>query len=187
MATPLTTLTPASYTLIFWGNSYDENATTIFTTGLRAAGLRVKIVGTSGIQAKGQSGITLQADLCANEIYSLAKETRCIVLPCDLLGYRQLEKDPQLNTFFTELRNSLNRSSRDVTFVLHQSLKSISYALQESVESVEVLIYPQEEALFAFTRTMVERIKGRFQCTEKDHHAVPRHLFPTHLQGFVYP
>ena len=187
MATNLMTSTPDSYTLIFWGNAYDESATTIFATRLREAGLCVKIVGIGGMQARGQNGITLQADLCMSEINTLAQQTRCVVLPCNIQEYQQLENDPQLQTFYLNVVDSLNRSSNRMTLVVHHGLKSLQSMFQNSCQKVDVLIYPQEDALFAFTHTVAERLLGRFNRLGDYERSSRQKLFPGHLHGFVNP
>lgn len=187
MATTLTPSSHDSYTLIFWGNSYDENVATIFASRLREAGLCVKIVGIDGFHAKGKNGITLQADLCASQICGLAKQTQCVVLPCDLHGYQKLHDDPRVQDFFSELLGSIGAPQSNLTFVLHHGLKSLQSLLQTSFQSVEVFIYPQNDALFTFTHTIAEKLIEHINTIGEDSTESRRHLFPSHLSGFVYP
>jgi len=182
MATNQTPSMHDSYTLIFWGNLYDENVATIFASRLRAAGLCVKIVGIDGLHAKGKNGITLQADLCVSEIGNLASQTQCVVLPCDITGYQKFEKDPQIQRFFTELRGAIHVANPNLTFVVNHGLKAFQLLLKTSFQRVEILTYPQEDALFRFTYTITEKLVGHFSNSISR-----RHLFPTHLPGVVYP
>lgn len=187
MATDLNTSTPDSYTLIFWGNCYDESATTIFASRLREAGLCVKIVGIEGMHARGQNGIVLQADLCLSEVNMLAKQAACIVWPCDINAFQPMENDPALHALYLNMTDAISRSSRSVTVVIHQGLTSLRDMFQSSCRQADVLIYPKEEALFAFTRAIAERVAGHFSLHGDRRISNRRQLYPHHLQGMMCP
>lgn len=187
MATQLSTSLPDSYTLILCGNSYDESVATIFATGLRKAGHCVKIVGMGGTQAIGACGITLQADLAEDEIWSFAGKTRCIMLPCDECECRQLIKNQYVRSFFAEMDRSLAPGDKELLFVVHQQMKSLTSFFPDPCLNANVLFYPPEEGIFAFTRTIAEYLCRPCNGHRRTPFTLRRDLLPGHVQGFVYP
>jgi len=90
----------AHYIIILWGDKFDEDVATIFTTEARRVGLCVKVVGVTGVQAAGGNGLVLSADLTLSQAMLLADNAICVVVPCSAAVLQRVENDPRLADFF---------------------------------------------------------------------------------------
>ncbi|MCB0186293.1 MAG: hypothetical protein KDE31_18625, partial [Caldilineaceae bacterium] len=61
--------------LVLWGEQCDEIAVVLFVTQLRAAGLRVWLVGIGSKRNSGAHGLSIATDLALDEALTLAPET----------------------------------------------------------------------------------------------------------------
>jgi len=80
--------------LVLWGMHCDEAAAAIFVTTLRAAGLRVWLVGISGGRIAGGHGMRIQPDLTPSQALPLADQACCVVIPCVALLLLRFLNDP---------------------------------------------------------------------------------------------
>lgn len=89
----------AQYLFVLWGDRFDEDVATIFTTEARRTGLCVKLVGLNGVQAVGGNGILISTDLTLSQAMGLADKAICVVIPCSPAMLQRLEDDPRLVEF----------------------------------------------------------------------------------------
>lgn len=87
---------------VLWGDKFEESAVVTFTTTLRAAGLQVKLVGLTGQRSSGQYGLMLHSDLALGEALALARQARCVIVPCGAAVLKRVENDPRLLDFFQQ-------------------------------------------------------------------------------------
>lgn len=80
--------------LVLWGRYCDDAAAAIFVATLRAAGLRVWLVGISGGRIAGSHGLRIQPDLTPSQALPLADQTCCVVIPCVALLLLRFLNDP---------------------------------------------------------------------------------------------
>jgi len=93
---------PVSYCVVLWGSSFEEMVAVIFVTALRQAGLPVQLIGLIGPHAAGVHGLALSPDMTLSEALPLARQTMCILIPCDPTTVCRIENDPRICTFFAE-------------------------------------------------------------------------------------
>ncbi len=92
----------AQYLFVLWGDRFDEDVATIFTTEARRTGLCVKLVGLTGAQAVGGNGILISTDLTLSQAMGLADKAICVVIPCSPAALQRLEDDPRLVEFLQQ-------------------------------------------------------------------------------------
>ena len=80
--------------------------------------MRVKLVSLARQRITGIHGLTLHPDFTLEEVLSLASKAIGIIIPCGLLGTKQLENDPRLADFFSQARES------GAQFVIGQQLNT---------------------------------------------------------------
>ncbi len=105
----------AHYFFILWGDRFDEDVATIFTTEARRVGLCVKIVGVNGYQSPGNHGMILTADLTLGQAMQLADKAVAVIVPCSPATLARLEDDPRVVEFFQQAR-----TNRALLVVSHQ-------------------------------------------------------------------
>ena len=88
------------YIFVLWGKNFDEPAASLFVSGLRAAGLRVKVVGLDGQQAAGSHGLVLVTDMPLSKALTLADKTICIIIPCASPQWTRIQNDPRVGELF---------------------------------------------------------------------------------------
>jgi hypothetical protein len=84
------------YTLVLWGEQFDEAAAAIFVTTLREAGLPVKVVGLTPRRLNGAHGLALVPDLTLSQALLLADQIICVVIPQVTVNLKRLMNDPRL-------------------------------------------------------------------------------------------
>lgn len=90
---------PQSTILVLWDDHFDESIATLFITGLRKVGQRVKVIGLSGLQGRGASGLSLVADMTLSAAIPLLEQVSHIIIPCSAIGLRRIESDPRIMEF----------------------------------------------------------------------------------------
>lgn len=92
----------AKVVFILWRNLFDENAAVTFVTTLRQRGLRVYMVGLSGLSATGQTGLIINADRTLGQVQDLAAQALCIIAPCDVEAFLLADNDLRVAEFITD-------------------------------------------------------------------------------------
>lgn len=139
------------YIFVLWSDQFEELTATVFITQLRKAGLRVKLVSLTRQRLTGIHGLTLHPDFTLEQALSLASKAIGIIIPCGLLGSKQLENDLRLSDFFDQAHES------GAQFVIGQQLSTtdntdIKILLQEKKQ---FNTYPDDdEDLVGFARQM---------------------------------
>jgi hypothetical protein len=171
--------------LIFWGDYFDELATTLLTATLREAGLSVRVVGVGGRYASGRYGVTIRADLGISDTVKLGDRVACVVLPCQYSEYSQIANDPRLQNFLRQL------FAAGKLFVIHQELQELcrswSQAQSALPSSPTPWVYPEGDALPLFAGTVADRLSGRSKDAQHAHVRLHHQLFPSHLPQFAAP
>lgn len=93
---------PKSIIFVLWDDHFDETIATLFITGLRKVGQRVKVVGLSGPQGRGASGLSLLADMTLSAAIPLLAQVSHVIIPCGVKDLRRLENDPRVVEFLTQ-------------------------------------------------------------------------------------
>lgn len=133
--------------LVLWGARCDEAAAAIFITTLRAAGLRVWVVGVSGGRIAGVHGLRIQPDLTPSQALPLASHTICVVIPCtDTLLMRFLN-DPGVDALLCSAARA------QAQFVVSPAL------MQSPLRSyTNVIPYPPADLLFHFATMLASAL-----------------------------
>ncbi|MBX3012423.1 MAG: hypothetical protein KF832_12990 [Caldilineaceae bacterium] len=92
----------AYYVFILWGDHFDEEIATIFTTELRRTGVGVKLVGLTGLQAAGLHGLVIAADFTLSQALAMADQAICVIAPCSATTLQRSEDDPRLIQFLQQ-------------------------------------------------------------------------------------
>jgi protein deglycase len=135
---------------VLWETSFEEIPATIFVTELRSAGLRVKVVGLNGKPTAGAHGLALSPDLTLERALPLAPQARCVIIPYGAASTQRLSYDPRLRTFLEQAQQygaQLITNPAGVTALRTLNLLPIA--------TNSVTLFPANEALFAFVRTLV--------------------------------
>lgn len=106
MAESRSSSTSIPIVFVLWGDKFEEETASIFTTEMRRVGLRVKVVGVNGHSASGMHGLALRPDLALGDALSLAYGAACVVLPCDLDMVKRLQEDPRAMSFLAKAAES---------------------------------------------------------------------------------
>lgn len=77
--------------LVLWGNYFDECAATAFVCELRAAGVRVRLVGVDGKLARGRHGLVLAADISLERAFAVQGPITHVIAPCTGLQWQALQ------------------------------------------------------------------------------------------------
>jgi len=140
---------------VLWGEHCDEASAVLFVTILRAAGLRVWLVGISGKRISGGHGLQLVADLALDQALPLAPQAAVVIVPCPAETLSRFLYDPRLRTFL-EITTSqatpllLAPSSART----EQSQLLLDLALPTDV----ITIYPTGEGLHPFIHTLATKL-----------------------------
>jgi hypothetical protein len=135
---------------VLWGAHCDEAAAAIFVTTLRAAGLRVKVVGIGERRWVGAHGLTLIPDLTLGEALRRAAHTRCVIIPCALAHLSGFLNDPRLHDFLGRA------SSAQAIFVVGDTRLAPATLLPEGATTT--VIYPEGEALVTFAQWLAAEL-----------------------------
>jgi len=135
---------------VLWGEQCDEAATARFVTSLRAAGVRVWVVGISGKRNSGTYGLRLLTDLALDQALPLAQQAAVVIMPCARDRWLTFRNDPRLLAFLAEC-------------VAHQAMILLAppagghpLALPPTAQ---VEVYPTGTALFAFVQRLATRLR----------------------------
>ncbi len=143
----------AHYVIIIWGDKFDEDVATIFTTEARRVGLCVKVVGVTGVQAAGGNGLIISADLTLSQAMILADNAVCVVVPCSAAVLQRVENDPRLSEFFQ--RANVNRA----LFVISGPDAIERSSLQEIDGSLsQYSVYRDYENLIESTQEIIRQL-----------------------------
>lgn len=140
---------PANYIFILWGDSFEEAVAAIFVSELREAGLRVKVVSVSRQQTPGAHGLTLVPDLTLTQAIPLARQTSCVIIPCELRVLQHLKNDPRLREFFSLART--NQARILIGSLSGSEVEAFEYL---SLSPEAVTVYPANEDLVEFARRL---------------------------------
>ena len=138
--------------LVLWGAHCDEAATAIFVTTLRAAGLRVWVVGISGGRTAGGNGLRLQPDLMPQQALPLAGHTSCVVIPCTDALLARFMNDPTVAALLTHAQRI------DAHFVVSPVLAQWIRLHPEQSHLQNAEAYPLGDGLFHFVTTLATRL-----------------------------
>lgn len=133
------------YVFVLWGDQFEEIAATIFVTELRAAGLRVKLVGLTPPPISGLHGLVLTPDLTLDQALPLTSNTICVVIPCRSLILKRSGNDPRLREFLERAQ------AYQAKLVIRRSNETneVDRVLFSAIG--QVMVYPSNEDLIEFT------------------------------------
>lgn len=148
--------TIAHYVFVLWGDTFDEDVATIFTTEARRMGLHVQMVGLIGLQAVGNYGITMVTDIPLGQALPLADNAICIVIPCGAATLQRVEDDPRLYEFLQRA------STNDPLFVVRSPETVKSSALQTlTTTASEFSFYKDYQNLIESARKIATTLATR--------------------------
>jgi hypothetical protein len=130
------------YTLVLWGEQFDEAAAAIFITTLREAGLPVKVVGLTPRRLNGAHGLALVPDLTLSQALLLVDQTICVVIPRVTIGLKRLMNDPRLLELLRQA--AVNQASLVVSHGAECDLANVAGV------SAHINVYPGREDLVDF-------------------------------------
>ena len=137
------------YVLVLWGDEFEEVAATIFVTGLREAGLRVKVVGLTPPHIAGAHGLALVPDLTLDQALALAEHAICVVIPYASPGFKRLKNDPRIPALLSQAQAN---QAKVILGPLHEADLAQSGLLLVSPE--QVIVYPDNGALMEFVHKL---------------------------------
>lgn len=139
------------YIFVLWADNFEEVAATVFVSELREAGLRVKIVGLTGLRSRGAHGLVLVPDLTLDQALPLACQASCLVIPCLASNFKSLKNDPRLPKFFEQIQSVQAR------FVINDSFSAELFDLtfRSGPAPERLLIYPDNQEMVSFARSLV--------------------------------
>ncbi len=163
---PCEPIMPQAQQIIFvlWGTYCYENVATTFVAEMRSAGLLLKVVGLGGRPLCGLYGLALVPDLTLGQALPLARQARCIVIPCDAQTFRRFHNDPRLKAFLTDAE------ANHAHFVLQDELmideiqkirpdpKRTAEGNSKIVSSISTSIYPTGPALIPFAQSLAQSL-----------------------------
>ncbi len=130
------------YIFVLWGHNFDEQAATIFVTGLREAGLLVKVVGLTPGTLSGLHGLALLPDLTLGQAVPLAGRAVCIIIPTISLDFDYLHNDPRFHDFIRQA------TAQGAKFVCGPLQNGTTESLTRSLVTIpddDLIIYAAEE------------------------------------------
>jgi len=83
--------------LILWADGFDELAATAFTTTLRKAGMRVRVVGSARTYIVGANGLALLPDMTLDQAGTLTDDVAAVILPAGSRAVKRLGDDPRVH------------------------------------------------------------------------------------------
>ena len=134
---------------VLWGEKCDEAAAALFVTKLRAAGLRVRVVGISGKRIGGAQGLQLVADLALDQALPLVAQAACVIIPCPAVILARFLHDPRLHNFLEII------ARREIPLLMAQSesaVHKLDALLELDLSADLITFYPPGEALLPFIR-----------------------------------
>ncbi|MFZ4656082.1 MAG: hypothetical protein ACOYNY_03675 [Caldilineaceae bacterium] len=133
--------------LVLWGAACDEAVAAIFVTRLRAAGLRVWVVGISGRRIAGSHGLRIQPDLLPQQALALTRQVGCVVFPCPESLLARFQNDPTVDVLLRSV------AAGQAQFVVPATCTEHLLAYTSAL-----LIYPPIEMLVPFVKVLAETL-----------------------------
>ncbi|MEZ4677394.1 MAG: hypothetical protein R2932_24570 [Caldilineaceae bacterium] len=129
----------------------------LIVTAMRAAGLRVWVVGMSGKRIGGLYGLQLVADLALDEALPLADQAACVVVPCPIELLGRFLHDPRLRIFLE------TATVQETPLLMAQSAAMTHTADLLSEIGLYIvpeltIIYPAGEELLPFIRSFATKL-----------------------------
>ena len=140
---------------VLWGEQCDEAAAALFVTLLRAAGVRVWVVGISGKRSRGAHGLHLLPDLALDEALPLAPNALCVAIPCSAQALTHFLHDPRLRTFLQ------HAAQRAIPLFLATAASGEVDSLSAVVGSAIIQYYPAGDALLPFVRDVAAQLSAQ--------------------------
>ncbi|MEM7125379.1 MAG: DJ-1/PfpI family protein [Chloroflexota bacterium] len=149
----LSRLNPKPTVFILWADKFDECFATICVTQLRRAGLRVKMVGLAGRQAKGLNGLMLGTDVALGEVLAMVSDTVCLIIPCDKFALRRLESDPRLEDFLRQV------SQNEALVVLGHTTAAEAAMIQwQEIFCSKSVLTPPMDDMMGFAQNLAQQL-----------------------------
>lgn len=140
---------------VLWGDQCDEAAAALFVTTLRAAGLRVWVVGISGKRIGGAHGLQLVADLALDEALSRAAGAVCVVVPCTASVLAHFLYDPRVR----HLLETLQQQQVPLLMATDNKTSTDPAArLDITLVPKRLTLYPTGELLLPFIEALAARL-----------------------------
>ena len=142
--------------LVLWGEQCDEVVAALFITNLRAAGVRVWVVGISGKRIAGAHGLSLVADIALDQAMPLAPQTVAVIIPCLNDQWLHFLNDPRLVTFLNDcLRNQARILMAVGSLPPLSSLQRVDAAFLANAAE----FYPPTETLLPALQTLAATLR----------------------------
>jgi hypothetical protein len=149
-----------SYVFVLWGERCEEMTAVTWVVELRTAGLRVKLVGVTGMRASGRYGLRLVADLTLSQAQALVTWACCVVVPCNATNLRRFCSDPRVTNL---LQQAQAHGARLVVEVTAAKLMNLGMALPLP-DPAQVIVYPAGEGLKSFAQEVAQRLVSASEC-----------------------
>jgi hypothetical protein len=146
-------ITKAHYMIVLWGEKFDEDVATFFTTEARRVGLCAKVVGLTGAQAAGGNGLVITADLTLSQAMRLADKAICVVVPCSPAILQRIEDDPRVPKFFQQAN-----SNHAMFVVSHPDTIKRSSLKDLQMHSSQISFYSDYQNFIEFVRQTVQSL-----------------------------
>jgi hypothetical protein len=91
---------------VLWGKYFDECSAAAFVCELRAAGLRVRIVGIDGKLARGRHGLALAADVSLERCLVARQPATHVIVPCSDEQWLSLQQNVRVMNLLKWLANN---------------------------------------------------------------------------------
>jgi len=148
--------TRKEYIFVLWGSRFEEAAAALFVTGLRQAGLLVKVVGLTPPPIRGANGLALYPDMMLGEALLLAAQAGGVIIPAGVEHIKPFQNDPRLKYF-------LYRASANQARLVVRGGNGADEAALELFPAIDNLVmYTAQEDLGAFTARLSGMLQGGF-------------------------
>lgn len=147
---------------VLWGQQCDELAATLFITKLRAAGIRVGVVGIGGSRSPGAHGLGLVTDTTLEQALSRIAQVAAVIIPCRGDQLLHFLNDPRLILFLHDcLINQVP------LLLASEGMPTPAQWQRAGVEQVAETIecYPPTDQLAPFIQTFAATLR-RTSCSQ---------------------